>query len=376
MKHDDADSKNIFINPGVAGTDLLSLFIRSGAVRARVLSKFLEGETGKTSQQRKEILASRAGEILHSNPQAQQRFLVKYAQDSRTWLSLKMGQLPANLPNLDDPLELLSTMGDEKWYGPLRSDDSNTCFMFRPHVFKYHAKESPSAGAPGGEVARWLVIAELHEDHIALMWDGFSVRNAVGGVSQTQFPYWKNIPVMFDELEQIIGGHWENPPLFDLILTNLWEDFYENPQASWKHLRIRAESSGVILNASSGTGMASDVDIKGLSALTHALAVAAAKRMQIRAPSEIKNVEQALTRVLIHNWGTLSYEFEMRADEFISEILGADALRLHCYFGNRLPGFGVDSLQHIHCYGISGGSRKMSACATELLRRYGLHRIP
>jgi hypothetical protein len=372
MSTDEATSVSVFINPGVTGTDMLGFFLNSGAVKTRVLASFLEAETGKIPSGRKEQISLKARDILDSSESARHRFLLKYAQDPRKWASLRIGRKVDIMPELADPANLLYQMGEERWYGPLQSDDSDSIFILRPHVVNYPAKEKPASGAPGVVNARWLVVAELHRDYVTLGWDGFSVRSQLGGKGLTQFPYWDWIPKMHQELERLIGGEWGQPPLYELLIKRLWDEFYEDPESNWRHLRIRALQNGVSLNASGGLGKVSEVNIKGLSALTNALALAVIHRLRLRREESLEAIERAITQTLIRDWGALSYEFSMDLGDELRASMRKELLKIHCYFGNRPKGHDIDSLQHFRCFLEAGGSREIGALIVKLLRRYRL----
>jgi hypothetical protein len=123
-----------------------------------------------------------------------------------------------------------------------------------------------------------------------------------------------------------------------------------DPGHRWNHIRIRAESSGVALNAHSAG--VSEVDVRGLKALTQALANSAVAALGHPVSQEsLDAVENSLLRTLIQEWGTNSYEFSLEGLEKPSQV----RFRAHCYFGLR-TGPTQDSLQHLKCYARYGGN--------------------
>ncbi len=93
---------------------------------------------------------------------------------------------------------------------------------------------------------RWSVIAEVSENYVALSWDGFTFSPTTNEhVENTQFPFWQHIPVFFDELARICDGQWKHPNLQKIILHDMWDKYLNKPSYKWKHLRVRAEASGL-----------------------------------------------------------------------------------------------------------------------------------
>lgn len=146
----------------------------------------------------------------------------------------------------------------------------------------------------------------------------------------------------------------------------------------WQHLRIRAESAGVALNAHS-SGI-SEINVSGLQALSRQLAESALETLGLIDDVEkISNVENALLRTLLKEWGTKSYEFSLdrevnlrEADTESSEKKAQleKLFKAHCYFGLKPNSTTQDSLQHLKCYsGYYGGS---TSVLKFLLRELGL----
>ncbi|ANV85538.1 hypothetical protein AWQ21_04545 [Picosynechococcus sp. PCC 7003] len=146
------------------------------------------------------------------------------------------------------------------------------------------------------------------------------------------------------------------------MLKNLWSK-YNQPNDSkykWFHEGVRATSSGVTLNAR--TGKALDIEGKGLTALSKALAESCllAQNPQLDLLLQPK-IEDAITKTLMREWGTRSYEFSLEKVMANSQSLDKNQklIRAHFYFGNGNTTQGQDSLQHIKCYAEWGGARKV-----------------
>jgi hypothetical protein len=201
---------------------------------------------------------------------------------------------------------------------------------------------------------RWTVFAELSPTYIALYWSGFtSSHNADKNASQ--FPFWNHIPDFFDELHNQCKSTWSEPNFYDLVMNTLWQKYKENStnKYSWRDLKIRAESSGVALNASS-SGIA-EVDINGLKVLSQRIAEACIKAMEVEPGIHKSKVEDAVTKTLIQEWGAKSYEFiiEEKSEE---EKNNKKLFRSHCYFGRNHESKGEDCFPHFKCYSEYGNS--------------------
>ncbi|WP_019500787.1 hypothetical protein [Pseudanabaena sp. PCC 6802] len=128
----------------------------------------------------------------------------------------------------------------------------------------------------------------------------------------------------------------------------------------WQHLRIRAEASGVALNArSSGS---SDIDVRGLQALSKQLAKSAIESLKLEGSEDserFSDVESAILRTLIQEWGTKSYEFRLdRLDLSSEDELSSKehVFKAHCYFGAKPSSKTPDIFIHLNCYLEYGGS--------------------
>jgi hypothetical protein len=171
--------------------------------------------------------------------------------------------------------------------------------------------------------------------------------------TSVQFPFWQYLPDAMQELESHVGGGaWKVPNLHGLVLSKLWDQYVNSPLYQWQHLRIRAEFRGVAVNAHSSG--ASDVNVKGLEALTAALAQSAAQSIGL-VPNENQKhqLENSMLRTIIKEWGTNSYEFRLSQHAEGGKPERA-LFRGHCYFGLREGLESEDSFQHIKCYKEAG----------------------
>ena len=87
----------------------------------------------------------------------------------------------------------------------------------------------------------------------------------------------------------------------------------------WKHLKIRAEASGLAINAQS-SGI-QEIDVRGLQALSQQLAQSVLNILGLYGdPKKMNNAEDAILLTLIKEWGTKSYEFELDRELMANEI--------------------------------------------------------
>jgi hypothetical protein len=292
-------------------------------------------------------------------------------------LSFKRGEVPDFL-DLNAPETLLTEFGAEGWYGPIKDKDLETNKVWYIRTVKvphYTYIGNDAARSIDRRSIRWTVVAEIgnisspKDQYLSLSWNGFSSNELDNIDSTKQFTYWSYIPDFFREIEGELGAKVQNILLHKIVLHDLWNKYLNNSTYRWQHLRIRAESSGVALNAHSA-GVA-DIDVKGLKALTHKLAESALESLKIpKNDSEISLVEIALLQTLIKEWGTKSYEFSLA--KICTQTSGLSVnvdkvggekekkiFRAHCYFGFKLDSDVPDSLQHLHCFLDYGGSNKV-----------------
>jgi hypothetical protein len=295
--------------------------------------------------------------------------LIKYAQKPRVWLSLMQGTY-SETPQLKSPKDLLFSFGESGWYGPIREPAiSKVWYIYTCRVEHYIPREYVEGGnTKNFDVAyiRWPVIAEVGEKYVALSWDGFS-NTSEEKDARSQFPFWLHIQGAFKELETILGAKWEHPALDELLLHKLWDKFLNKPEYNWSHKRVRAESSGIALNAHSSGDTELDIGDKGLKGLSRTLAEAALDSLGYSFPynaQKLSQVEEAILHTLIREWGTKSYEFSLKKKTNINDIETEDnhnnsvetLFRVHCYFGLNSFSKSQDSLQHLKCYQECGSS--------------------
>ena len=156
-------------------------------------------------------------------------------------------------------------------------------------------------------------------------------------------------------------------------MTQLWDQYLSHNDYQWRHLRIRAEASGVALNAHSAG--VTEINVGGLEALSTELAKSSLQAMGISINTKnLHDVENALLRTLIKEWGTKSYGFSLERKALFDESsLSTNQTKIesesqtkikklfkaHCYFGLKPNSKTQDLLQHLYCYpkfGVSTGA--------------------
>ncbi|MBD2013515.1 hypothetical protein H6F96_05760 [Microcoleus sp. FACHB-53] len=370
-------SPNAFVDNGFpSGIDFCVQFLSSPEFNDVTLRNLAPSASSK---EKKHDLALRVARALEQSQLTPNQVLLEYVKQPRRWLSLKQGQCEKT-PHLKSPAQLLWEFGKQGWYGPIT--DSTNFRKWYIHISKisdYVHRGSGEASQLEQRYIRWSVIAEVSRNYVALHWQGFTFTEITEDSRDqaVQFPFWRYIPKVFDELTEHLQGYWVHPNLHQLVLQDMWNKYLDNFHYRWQHLRIRAEADGVALNAhSSGV---TEVNVMGLQALARKLAESALERLgQPDNFEQIGHVENALLRTLIKEWGTKSYEFSLDRKPNLSEASSQDTdnqpklenlFKAHCYFGLKRDST-QDSLQHLKChsryYGGSTGVLKF------LLRELGL----
>ena len=157
----------------------------------------------------------------------------------------------------------------------------------------------------------------------------------------------------------------------------MWNQYLQDTNNyRWQHLRIRAEASGVALNAHSA-GI-SEINVKGLQALSRKLAESALETLDFSDLTQCNRVENAILHTLIKEWGTKSYEFSLEKVPAQHQKLEAESstkppeldklFKAHCYFGLKSDSRTQDAFQHLKCYdsGYGGSTLALDFVLREL----------
>lgn len=375
--------KKVFINHDyTTGEQFCQQFLLSSDFNTETLRQLTQTSSKETKDK---IVTKIVNQFLKGQISAED-ILLAYIKQSRTWLSFRLRlrqDYAMETPKLKAAKTLLTEFGQEDWYGPILSLDTKNKWYIRVKKIKdYIRVGSGSASKIDERDIRWTVIAEIGDDYIALFWNGFTFSSYTDEKIEqpAQFAFWHYIPQYFEELSKIFRSDWTIPNLHKLILTDMWNKYLGKDHYHWQHLRIRAEASGVALNAHS-SGI-TDIDVKGLQALSRQLAESALTELEILDDSEkINRVEKSLLCTLIKEWGTKSYEF--RLDKLVENLclfldesepklsLDKNLFKAHCYFGLKPGSSTQDSLLHLKCYSQFGGSSSVLKFLLNELRCQG-----
>lgn len=299
----------------------------------------------------------------------------KLIDQPRTWGTfrvLRAGTLVQ--PILDPVTRLVEGPSASGWYGPVIRGDA--WYYLHAESVKtlqevQHGDDLTYVEAP----FRWLVVARVTPKCLALFWDGHSVKVMDGDAAKGRsLGYWDYIPDYLDELQEAIGGTWEEPKLNKIVFETMWnkyEDRLKKEQAwNWEHIRIRAERASVVLNAHSRASKKADdeeageQDMRGLeslaAALAHSVKTTLHKAGRVPPESVSSAIQVGLLHTMIREWGPKSYEFRVQPRKFAGpEDRDAQTLRAHVYFGVNPGGaIGEDRLMHFKGYMGTGGAQR------------------
>lgn len=344
-------STNVFIDYGFEDEIFRQQFI-SQEFAIQALRELASTSVGKNA---KEALVEKVIKDLRTGQLTMDDILLNYVKRPRMWLSFKLGQYTELPKDLNPASQLIDSFGDDGWYGPVLDQDSDKAWLIRIHqVTELYYVGIGEARQTAERKYRWTVVAELSSTHTALSWYGFTFSGSPGKQG-SQFQFWSYIPSFFEELAGLCKANWDEPDLYRLVLDKLWQKYNNSAlEYLWRHIRIRAESSGVALNASS-SGIV-EIDIDGLTVLSRRLAAACMEAMGTEPDLfTTPKVEEAITKTLIRGWGAKSYEFilEKKASEHEKK---KGLFRAHCYFGRNSGTRGEDSFPHLKCYSEYGNS--------------------
>lgn len=268
--------------------------------------------------------------------------------------------------NLQD---LVVSPGEKEWYGPVsRTDDEGAYWYVRP-IFLPHSEMNENAENEEDRiielVIRWNCFARIANGIVSLHWHGFTYQNpdTLNPRSRAQFPYWRHIPKLFIEMEELLGTRLINIRFHGLILDTVLEQYRRNPAYDWNDDRIRAEAGGVALNARSGARNRSSevensendverdlLDTEGINYLAVTIRTAIQTRLLDHYGIDLPDPEEfdeEILITLIKKYGTQSYELQVQSRE--TGLL----FRAHCYFGAKPNSYTPDAFAHFQLKAIS-----------------------
>jgi hypothetical protein len=365
-----------FVDNGYSqGSEYCRQFLSSPEFKQKTLLSILGYPL--TRSNKKIELSQKITESLEKKQISDNEVLLAYVKQPRMWLSLKTGE-HSQIPRLMPPAQLLDQFGEEGWYGPIVDSNSPRIWYIRTHKVINRLGDTGEIRPIEGSYIRWSVIAEIDDNYVAFSWNNFSfTEQEKEHCTPSQFPFWLYVPKFFDELSQHCQSSWEHPILHELILNQVWNQYLQDTNNyRWQHLRIRAEASGVALNAHSA-GI-SEINVKGLQALSRKLAESALETLDFPDLTQCNRVENAILHTLIKEWGTKSYEFSLEKVPAQHQKLEAESstkppeldklFKAHCYFGLKSDSRTQDAFQHLRCYdsGYGGSTLALDFVLREL----------
>lgn len=334
----------------VSNSGFAELFLSSPDFDLETLKRIAEQIGIYVGAMRRPTLIGNIVEKLRNdrNGNVEQAIIESLTSRKREWVSIKSGRV-SKFPQLNNANELITNQGKPEWYGPVTNpNDAGIKWYIRP-VFIPHQEINESTKKLEKVFIRWLCFARIDKSTISLHWKGFSFadptqeRENAASIRNSQFQYWRYIPDLFKELEISTQAKVAHINYHQLFLHELLDKFEEDSEFVWTHKRVRAEFSGISLNAHAGTVF--DFDAGGLTKLASVIQESVAgelqqhQRVQIPQPTR---VTKAILRTLIRSLGTLSYEFSLEKNNNL-------IFRAHTYFGQKEGSDTPDCLPHMRC---------------------------
>jgi hypothetical protein len=299
-------------------------------------------EFGLSYARNKSDLAQRIAETCKISQQAQKIVIQHLIGRNKSWFSVKVGRI-VERPTCDNPIGLLVSEGDPKWYGPIDyPSDSSGSWYIRP-VFVPHWETSEDSTEVMQYSVRWLCFARITDQAISLLWRGFSHADSADSAQRynSQFHYWEHIPTLFEEIEGLANARVSFINLHNLILHRLWDRYRDDPSYKWLDRRIRAESGGVALSAHAGTVV--EFEAAGIRRLAYTIRSSIERELDtehhLRLPDP-ENFDEVILRTLLREFGALSYELSLENED------GDKLFRTHNYFGLKPKASSSDSFPH------------------------------
>lgn len=298
--------------------------------------------TGRTKIEVVDLISGRVGD--YSNPQYLQVIVEQLVARAKDAISVKVGKIQ-RIATAADPRELVTGDGREIWYGPVNCPNDDASWFIHPKFVDYW-DVTEADDTPRKFQARWLCFARVTAEAVSLHWRGFTYPGSPDAVQNSQrnaqFSYWYYVPEFFEEIEQIIHSRLDYIQLHKLMLHYLWDKYLEDSNYSWKHIRIRAESSGVSLNAHAGASD-NELNVGGILHLARTVRIAVETELKEKysySMPDPAHIDNTILRTLIQKYGALSYGFRL--------VCGNALLfKAHSYFGLKPQSRMPDSFPHM-----------------------------
>ncbi|WLT37522.1 hypothetical protein NON20_17125 [Synechocystis sp. B12] len=348
----------VFIDHGYPdGEDFLLAFLGSGDFLRNTLSSLSNLRGNKNKREHALEIINR----LNLGNNSYQDILSAWVNQQRTYLTFRLIQNSPNhinSTNFNDPTELLTSFGEDGWYGPIFGNQNN---VFYVRILRVETRNIDNRFDENLSNYRWSVIAEFRDGCLFFSWNNFGYVSPAeefeGNPNRKEFAYWDYIDDFYEELRGLFFIQFNHVDFGHLILTTIWERFYEDIDFRWDHIAISANSAGVAFNARSAVR---DINLQGIRRLSEEItrtALSALNHPFTERDRNFLHVDSQIINFLIRDWEPRSYEFQLSQD---NKIL----FKAHCYFGYSLLDGGLNprvnqkrDLPHFHCYFNSNGTR-------------------
>jgi len=305
--------------------------------------KQISRDLGMSPSGRKNELSDQIARAAAEQSSARAAVISRMIGRKKGWASIRAGRV-TEFPSLADPQGLVIGRGDERWYGPIVCPvDTEAQWYIRPVFVGHWDMPEHDASPPNECQIRWLCFARMQADVISLHWRGFSFAETARAAMNraAQFPYWQYVPNLFEEIVKLTDSDVKDIKLHWLVLYCLWDKYRHNPSYLWTDRRIRAESSGVSLNAHAGA--VHEIDVGGILHLARTVRSSIQQELQTKHGQGMPDpctFDEVIMRTLIREFGTLSYEFSLEEGQSV-------VFRAHSYFGLRPQSNSRDRFPHL-----------------------------
>ena len=321
-------------------------FLKSPEFSVDSLKEFSDFKSEKNN------MADRLANMIMEGKINLKSLFLETLKKKRVWFTFKIGKVPSNKPILGNIELLFKEFGEDGWYGPVNSIEDEYYYVRIVSLPNFQKSGSDDSDEVHESRIRWMVVAKVNDNSISYFWNGLSLNEKNRLTIRIQFQFWNYLPIFINELEYKLNASLSFPKVNNLVLNKIWDKYINNNEYNWQHIAVRAESSGVALNARSGK--IDLISVKGLLLLSNKISKSIVSALFSHVTDElnkdrlIQTAENQFIRIIIHEWGTKSYEFSL--DHGTDKIF-----RAHCYFGSKKNAKTQDRFPHFKSFLQYGG---------------------
>ncbi len=152
----------------ITGAPFAAQFLAADDFDVATLKKICQAFGLSTVGRKTDLIAS-IERFLEYAPRGGTEVLHGLVRRNKNWLTFKIGAID-DFPQLDDPMEIVFSAGEEKWYGPIQMpEDSNAAWYVRPVLIVTWEMDGDPPKAIERYV-RWLVFAKVTSDTLSFHW--------------------------------------------------------------------------------------------------------------------------------------------------------------------------------------------------------------